>query len=293
MQYRELGRTGFKVSIIGLGVEYLKNTSSSDAAEVFTLALREGVNYFDLVWTYPNIVQGLKEVLKATGKQPVLAFHLGSCLKDGRYKRSRDPAECQQYLKELLDALNLTSAPILNIHYASNLDAWQELNRKGIVALAGKLKAEGVAKAVGLSTHEPEVIKLAAKSGVVDCVTHQVNVANHFYAPRDEALLLCKALGVGVAAMKPLVGGELLKAGRKVKVATYKTGWKSLTVNVPENSNPHRLLNYALCQPGVCTAVTGVSSAVELAENLQFFEASEAEKDYSGLLECIKASEQP
>jgi predicted aldo/keto reductase-like oxidoreductase len=185
----------------------------------------------------------------------------------------------------------LTSASILNIHYASNLDAWHELNRKGIVALARKLKSEGVAKAVGLSTHEPEVIKLAAESGAVDCVTHQVNVANHFYAPRDEALLLCKALGVGVVAMKPLVGGELLKAGRKVKIATYKTGWKSMTVNVPENSNPYRLLNYALCQPGVCTAVTGVSSPVELAENLHLFEAAEAEKDYSGLIECIKASE--
>jgi len=291
MQYRELGRTSFKVSTIGVGVEYLKGVSASEASEVFTLALREGVNYFDLVWTYPNIVQGLKEALRATAKQPILAFHLGSCLKDGRYKRSRDPAECEFYLKELLNSLGLTSAPIVNIHYASNLDALQELNRKGIVALAAKLKSEGLAKAIGLSTHEPEVIKLAAESGAVDCVTHQVNVANHFYAPRDEALRLCKALGVGVVAMKPLVGGELLKAGKKVKIATYKTGWKSMTVNVPENSNPHRLLNYALCQPGVCTAITGVSSAVELAENLHFFKATEADKDYSGLIECIKASE--
>lgn len=291
MQYRDLGKTRLKVSVLGVGVEYLKDASAYEAAEVFTLALREGVNYFDLVWTYPNIVEGLKKAICDTGKQPILAFHLGSCLRDGRYKRSRSPTECEEYLKELLETLGLTSAPIVNIHYASNLGAWQELNRKGIVALAGKLKAEGIAKAVGLSTHDPEVIMIAAKSGNVDCVMHQVNVANHFYAPRDEALLLCKALGVGVVAMKPLVGGELLKAGRKVKLANYKTGWKSMMVNVPENSNPYRLLNYALCQSGVCTAITGVSSAAELTQNLRLFEASEAEKDYSWLIECIKARE--
>jgi predicted aldo/keto reductase-like oxidoreductase len=216
---------------------------------------------------------------------------LGSCLKDGRYKRSRVPVECNDYLRELLDSLELNSAPIVNIHYAANLDIWKDLNRKGMVSLAQKLKAEGTARAIGISTHEPEVIKLAVQSGVVDCIMHQINVANHFYAARDEALLLCRDKSVGVVAMKPLVGGELLKAGRKVKIAAYKTGWRSMTVNVPQNANPKALLNYTLNQPGVCTAVTGVSSLGELTANLQFFKASDGEKDYRQLIECIKESE--
>lgn len=291
MQYRDFGKTGFKVSEIGLGVEYLKNTPAADISKIFTVALEEGINYIDLVWTMPNIIEGLKTAINATGKHPVIAFHLGSCLKDNRYKRSRNPDECEAYLKDLLASLNLNSAPILNIHYAANLDIWHEVTRKGVVALAQKLKKEGTAQAVGISTHEPEVIKLAVQSGLVDCVMHQVNVANHFYPARDEALALCRDSGVGVVAMKPLVGGELLKAGRKVKVAAYKTGWKSMTVNVPQDANANALLNYTLNQPGVCTAVTGVSSLGELTSNLQFFEASESQKDYGQLIECIKASE--
>ncbi|XHH07809.1 MAG: aldo/keto reductase [Candidatus Bathyarchaeia archaeon] len=291
MEFRELGKTGFKVSVIGLGVEYLKKASVREASELFILALEEGVNYFDLVWTLPNIIEGLKEALAATKKQPVLAFHLGSCLQEGRYKRSRDPAQCEAYLTKLLDYLNLDSAPIINIHYVASMDIWKEVKRKGIVALAQKLKTEGTAQAVGVSTHEPEVIKLAVQSGLVDCVMHQVNVANHFYTSRDEALLLCQDKGVGVVAMKPLVGGDLLKAGRKVKVANYKTGWKSMTVKVPQNSNPLRLLNYTLSQHGVCTAVTGVSSLEELTANLQLFKAKEDEKDYRQLIECIKVAE--
>ncbi len=291
MQYRDLGKTGFKVSVIGVGVEYLKNASAADIAKILTLAFEEGINYIDLVWTMPNIIEGLKTAINTTGKQPVIAFHLGSCLKDGRYKRSRNPKECEAHLRAMLDSLDLNSAPILNIHYVANLDVWQEVNRKGIVTLAQKLKAEGTAQAIEISTHEPDVIKVAVESGVVDCVMYQVNVANHFYAARDEALLLCRDRGVGVVAMKPLVGGELLKAGRKVKVAAYKTGWKNMTVIVPQNANPSALLNYALCQPGVCTAVTGISSIEELTADLNLFRASEDEKDYSQLIECIKVSE--
>ena len=291
MQYRDLGKTGFKVSVIGLGVEYLKNASAADISKILTLAFEEGINYIDLVWTLPNIVEGLKTAIETTGKKPVIAFHLGSCLKDGRYKRSRNPKECETHLRKLLAFLDLDSAPILNIHYVANLDIWQEVNRKGIVALAQKLKTESTAQAIEISTHEPAVIKLTVESGVVDCVMHQVNVTNHFYAARDEALRLCRDKGVGVVAMKPLVGGELLKAGRKVKVAAYKTGWKNMTVNVPQNTNPSALLNYTLCQSGVCTAVTGVSSIEELTADLNLFRASEAEKNYSQLIECIKASE--
>lgn len=291
MQYRDLGKTGFKVSVIGLGVEYLKAASVPVVSEIFTFALNNGINYFDLVWSYPNIMEGLKEALNRTDKRPVLVFHLGSCLKNDRYHRSRKPAECEEHLKKMLNYLGLNSAPIVNIHYVANLDIWKEVNRKGIIALAQKLKADGTVQVVSISTHSPEVIQLAVESGAIDSVMYQVNIANHFYTSRDEALLLCKKRGIGVAAMKPLVGGELLKAGKNVKVAAYKTGWKSMTVNVPKNSNPTRLLNYTLSQPGVCTAVTGVSSIKELATNLQFLKALDHEKDYHELIECIRVSE--
>jgi len=288
MEYRCLGKTGFRVSVIGIGVEYLKTVTKQEISKIFCQGFKQGINYVDLVWSYPHIIEGLKEAINKTGKMPVIAFHLGSCLQDGKYKRSRKPVECEVHLKELLARLCLKSAPIVNVHYVANLDVWREVNQKGIVALAQKLKTEGTANAVGLSTHDLEVAKLAAESGVIDNVMIQVNVANHFHPSRDEVLLLCRNLGVGVVAMKPLVGGELLKVGKKVRIASYKTGWRSMTVNVPLYSSPSRLLNYTLCQLGVCTAVTGVSSLEEINANLQLFKASKSEKDYSLLIESIR-----
>ena len=132
-----------------------------------------------------------------------------------------------------------------------------------------------------------EVEKIAAKTGIIESVMHQVNMANHVYAARDEALKLCSAIGIGVVAMKPFACGELLKAGKKVNLANYKTGWKAMRLDVPECSTSTRFLSYTLSQQGVCTAVTGVSSLKELIANLAYLKALPAEKDYRSLLERL------
>ena len=285
MEYRQLGKTGLKVSIIGIGNEHLKKVSAEEIARIFSLALSEGVNYFDLVWSFPNIIEGLDAALKKDRSNPVLAFHLGSCLSKGKYKRSRDPSECERHLRMLLERLNLNYAPVVTIHYVPNLRIWKEINLRGVVSLAGKLKEEGLAKAISVSTHDSEVVRLAAESGVVDCVMHQVNAASHMFAARTEALRTCCKLRVGVVAMKPFAGGELLKAGKKVVIPIYKTGWKMMTVNVPQETTSAKLLSYTLDQPSVCTAVVGISSLKELAEDLLFLNVSKEDRDYSGIIE--------
>ncbi len=288
MKYRQLGNTGLTVSLIGLGTEHLKNAPPSTTREIFESALNEGINYFDLVWAFPNITDGLRESLRKNKAKTAIAFHLGSCISEGKYKRSRNPSECDKFFRTQLEQLNLDVAPILNVHYVPNLNTWKELNRKGIISLAENLKKEGLATALSVSTHEPQVVKQAAESGNFGSVMHQVNILNHTYAPRNEALKICSKLGVGVVAMKPFAGGELLKTGQNVKVPAYKTGWKTMQFQVPENSTPTNLLNYVLDQPAVCTALIGVSTPDELATNLAFLGATDEEKDYTSLIESFK-----
>jgi predicted aldo/keto reductase-like oxidoreductase len=217
MEYRQLGKTRLKVSVIGIGAEHLKNLPAEEIRQIIDLALNEEITYFDLVWSLPNITEGFQQSLQTQNAKAHIAFHLGSCISNGKYKRSRDPAECEKYLRTLLNQLNMDSAPILNIHYVPNLNAWTEINKKGILALAQKLKEQQIADIISISTHDPEVIKLAAESGIIENVMHQVNIANHAYTARDEALRTCSALSIGVVAMKPFAGGELLKAGQKVR----------------------------------------------------------------------------
>jgi len=291
MEYRHLGKTGLKVSIIGIGNEHLKKVPAEEITRILSLALREGVNYFDLVWSFPNIIDGLDVALHKENANAVLAFHLGSCISNGKYKRSRDPSECEKHLRLLLERLNLDYAPVLTIHYVPNLRIWRELSRRGIISLAKRLKQEGLAKALSVSTHDPEVVKSAAESGIVDCVMHQINAANHMYFARTEALRVCSRLGVGIVAMKPFAGGELLKPGKKVTIPIYKTGWKMRTITVPQETTTTKLLSYTLNQPGVCTAVMGIASFKELTDNLNYLNASKQDKDYAALIKNLEEQE--
>lgn len=284
MEYRRLGKTNQNVSVIGVGTEYLKALPKEKISQIISLALDAGINYFDLVWNMPNIVEGCATALKGHREKIALALHLGSCIKSGKYYRSRDPKECELQLKSVISTLDQNFSIVINIHYVANMKIWQEVNKKGIVALAGRLKSEGLAEIVSVSTHDPEVVKLAAQTNSVDSIMYQVNAVNHVYEVAKEALRFCQQRNIGVVAMKPFAGGELLKVGVNVKIAVYKTGWKPMSLIVPKCTSPIRLLSYVLDQPSVCSAVTGVSSAQELATNLTYLTASKEEKEYRMLL---------
>ena len=54
MQYRTLGRTGISVSEIGLGTEYLNGQSSETVSSVIHKAADRGINYMDILFSFPE-----------------------------------------------------------------------------------------------------------------------------------------------------------------------------------------------------------------------------------------------
>ena len=54
MKYRELGKTGLKVSEIGLGCEGFNGKDAAFTQEMFKLALAAGVNCMDLYSPQPT-----------------------------------------------------------------------------------------------------------------------------------------------------------------------------------------------------------------------------------------------
>ena len=287
MEYRELGRTGLRVSTLGVGVEHLRNLSAERIAEIVSEAAREGMNYFDLVWSLLNVAEGFRQAIEGRRSKVLLALHLGSGVENGAYIRSRDPSECERQFRNLLDRLGTDYADVLNIHYVLNAKVWREVNGKGIIALAERLRNEGLAKHIGMSTHDPLVATAGAETGVIESIMLQVNVAGHGHAARNIALRRCEELDVGVVAMKPFASGKLLEKGKKVRVATYQSGWKTLMLRIPECATPARLINYVLSQKGVCTTVVGISSTEQLRKNLAYFTASPEEKDYAPLFSAL------
>lgn len=284
MEYRPLGTTGLDVSVAGVGVEHLKNLPAERIASIISVALDHGVNYFDLVWNFPNVIAGVAEGIADSKEDVHLAVHLGSCYREGKYVKSRTPRRCEAVFRESLERLDVERV-IINIHYVRDLKEWSDVTKpKGILDLALKLRDEGLGRMMALSTHDTRVVKLAAEHPEIGSVMYQVNMGNHRLEGRDEALRLCAETGTGVVAMKPYAKGKLLKAGRTISLSTFDTGGHKQKLKIPQGNTVVRCLSYALSQPGVCCAVAGVRNIEELLGGLAYIEASEDDRDYGKIL---------
>ena len=163
MEYRPLGTTGLDVSVIGVGVEHLKNQPAENIATVVREAVGHGVNYFDLVWNFPNVIAGVAEGIADSKEDVHLAVHLGSCHRDGKYVKSRTPRRCEAVFRESLEQLDIERV-IINIHYIRNLKEWSEVIKpKGILDLAIRLRDEGLGSLIALSTHDFRIVELGTK----------------------------------------------------------------------------------------------------------------------------------
>ena len=283
MEYRDLGSTGLKVSSLGLGVEHLKKQPTENIVEVIQKAVQGGINYFDLVWSLPHVIDG---VAQGTSKSEVHhAVHLGSSYRNGKYVKAKSTKKCEETFRETLDRLDRDSVSIINLHYIKGVKQWGEaVKSNGVIDLAIKLRDEGLGKIVAISTHELEVVKRAVDHPDLASVMYQVNMANHSLLGRDKALNHCKDNEMGVVAMKPFAAGNLLKPGKKVKFPEYKTGGLRTEYRIPASLTHIKCLHYSLSQPGVNCVVFGAKNLQELEDNLGYFTVNNEERTFDNEL---------
>ena len=291
MEHRPLGNTGLTVSTLGMGVEHLKRQSKEYIAEVVREAVSDGVNYFDLVWSLPQVIEGVSQGI-GDNKEIHLAAHLGSSHRDGRYVKARGTRKCEETFRETLQRLDEDSVSVINLHYVKGLGQWDEVMKpRGILDLAVSLRDEGLGKIVAISTHSLDVVKLAAEHPEISSVMFQVNMANHDLQGRDGALKLCRDRGMGVVAMKPYAGGNLLKVNKKVKFPEYKTGGVRAVLRIPGSMTNVKCLHYSLSQPGVSCVVSGPKTVQELRSTLSYFHSSEESRSYQSELALLKSQD--
>ena len=267
-----------------MGVEHLKRQSNEYIAEVVREAVSDGVNYFDLVWSLPQVIEGVSQGI-GDNKKIHLAVHLGSSYRNGKYVKAKGARKCEETFRDTMERLNKDSVSIINLHYVKGLKQWKEVTKpQGVLDLAVKLRDEGLGKHVAISTHALSVVELAAEHPEISSVMYQVNLVNHYLQGRDEALKLCVDVGMGVVAMKPYAGGNLLKVNKKVNFPEYKTGGVKIKMRIPSSLTNIKCLHYSLSQPGVSCVVSGPKTVQELRSTLSYLHSSEESRNYQSEL---------
>ena len=288
MNYRTLGRTGLKVSEIGMGCEGFEGKSPEQVQEFVDKMEELGINCIDLYSPNPEMRSNLGKALSGRRDKFVLQSHLCSIWENGQYLRTRDIAKVKTAFADMLRRLNTDFIDIGMIHYSDALSDWQGIVDGPVMAYAQELKAAGKIGCIGLSSHNPEVAQAAVDSGLIDVLMFSVNPcydlqpagedveqlwAESAYEkplvnmdPQRQALYeSCQRQGVGITVMKAFGGGDLL--------SQYSPAGVALT--------PFQCLHYALTRPGVACVMAGARTVEELVQCAAYEEAPDSEKDYA------------
>ena len=295
MEYRELGRTGIKVSVIALGCEGFVANEGALTEQLLNAAEQGGINCIDLYAPQPEMRSRLGKWLRGRRGKFVLQAHLCTVWQEGQYKRTREIGEVKASFEDLLTRLATDYIDIGMIHYVDSLEDWEAVAGGPVMAYAREMQAQGKIRYIGLSSHNPAAAMQAVQSGLFDVLMFSVNPCYDLqpanedcYAlwdgknydrqlvnmdPEREALYeTCSRLGVAITVMKAFGGGDLLDE-------ELSPAGKALTVN--------QCLHYALTRPGVAAVMSGAHTVDELEKCLEYTTAADVEKDYAAAFAAL------
>jgi len=288
MEYRILGKTGLKVSALSLGTEYLIDVTRKHVTGVIHEAIDQGINYFDVFWAQPAFRDNMGAAFKGKRDKVYLAAHLGSTHQKGQYTKTRNVKKAKAFIDDFLTRYHTDYADVLFLH---NSDGQKDHDRifapDGLYDLACTLKEQGKVRFIGFSGHTTSTIVQAAESGKVDVVMYPINLANHAVPDRETVHAACVKHNVGLVAMKPFAGGKLFDQAKRLTLSKWHTGGKAAKLKRPDHLSALQCLAYVLGQKGVSCVVPGCKNKQELAADLNFFTAPEADKDFAHILEAF------
>lgn len=172
-----LGKTGLQVSEIGFGGEWLERHPEEESVELMKYANEKGINIIDCWMPDPKSRDIIGKAMKGNRENWFVQGHLGSTWQNGQYVRTRDMKYVKPAFEDLLARLQTDYIDLGMIHYVDTAEDWENLQDSEYLAYVKELKAKGVIRHIGLSSHNPETAKMAVRSGLIEMLLFSVNPA--------------------------------------------------------------------------------------------------------------------
>jgi aryl-alcohol dehydrogenase-like predicted oxidoreductase len=300
MNYRQFGRTGWKVSEIGYGMWGLAGWSGSDDHETTTSlhrAIELGCNFFDTAWAYGDgkSEQILAKILRESkGKSgvggPDKHLYVATKIppKNRRWPSRRDfilddcypPDYIEEYVERSLKNLGVDTIDLMQFHTWE--DRW--LNDERLPRAIENMKKSGKVRAVGPSINrwEPWNGIRAVLEGHAEAVQVIYNIFDQ--NPDDALFPICRMKEAAVIARVPFDEGTL--TGTLTLDSKWPAGdWRN-TYFVPENlkssiahaeplqalipkgaTMPEMALRFILNNPDVSTTIPGMRKQKNVEAN--------------------------
>jgi aryl-alcohol dehydrogenase-like predicted oxidoreductase len=206
MKYIKLGNTGIEVSCLCFGALVIGplqvNLPIGRGADIILRGFERGINFIDtaeLYGTYPHI----REAVKRWGKKPIIS------------------TKCYAYTKEsAAESLNKArkelDMDVIDMFLLHEQESRLTLRgHKEALDYFISQKEKGIIRAVGVSTHNVEVVEACSEMPEIDVIHPLINIKGIGIGDGtvEEMLAAIKKAydaGKGIYSMKPLGGGNLL-----------------------------------------------------------------------------------
>jgi predicted aldo/keto reductase-like oxidoreductase len=249
MQYRTLGHTGEKVSLVGIGGYHIGHpeVTEGESQIIIRTGIDNGVTFLDNSWSYHN---GQSEL------------RMGKALRDGYRQKvflmtkldGRDAKSAAAQLDQSLGRLQCDHVDLVQFHAVGRMDDPEKIFAPGgAFESIVKAREAGKVRYIGFTGHKSpgvhlHMLDLAFKNNFVfDAVQMPLNVMDaHYDSFSNLVVPVLVRHNIGVLGMKPLGNQAVLRSG---------------VVGAPE------CLRYAMSLP-VSVVITGCDSVGVLQQAL-------------------------
>lgn len=266
MPTRNLGKTGFRCTIFGLGGQgALEKPNNEAVAEpMIRRALDLGVNYFDTSAIYGGperwSEQYLGKGLKGVRDQVFIATKTK--------ERTRDAA-----LKNLEVSLKLLNTDYINTWQLHDVgiqeDVDQIFGKGGAIEALTQAHEQKIVRNLGVTGRfRPEALMECIRRFPFDTVLMGLNAADKYYYPFEKDLLrLAVEKQMGIIGMKVMARGRILSSWTPPPVDVQKRSWEGTgaIATTPGTLTKHETFFYTVSLP-ISTAIIGCDSVEQVEE---------------------------
>jgi aryl-alcohol dehydrogenase-like predicted oxidoreductase len=242
---RVLGRTGYKTSILGIGMAPIGMgvPDRKEAERLVHEALDLGINYVDVAPNYANGQEKLGPVMKRRRSEVFLVTKV----------ERQDRAGILEQIEESLRLMQTDHVDAVHLHNLGDFDLKQVFESdQGAMAGLRAAKEKGYLRFFGISGHlKPWKFTQAIATGQIDLVMPAMNfVDRHTYNFEEKVLPEARKHNTAVVAMKVLGGAKGMVYERPTPAALAE--------------HYESAVRYALGLNGVSAVILGLKNSEEI-----------------------------